>query len=216
MSNQHRKSDESRGKRTGMTGRKKTMFAETKMDLGLAVTLPDDQARNPRRMKPAKKSASPLNLTPAKVGLKDDTINVRLGTFVKKTVQEVVESYGMTLSGAVNLLLARIISTDRLPFEPVPFHALMDEQGRRNNLATTMRVRIDASIKREASDILGAMGISPSAAVSLLFNTIAARREFPFDHETPNEETRVAMMRLEDRKGEKFESAAALFDDLGI
>ena len=55
MSNQHRKSDESRGKRTGMTGRKKTMVAETKMDLGLAVTLPDDQARNPRRMKPAKK-----------------------------------------------------------------------------------------------------------------------------------------------------------------
>ncbi len=50
----------------------------------------------------------------------------------------------------------------------------------------------------------------------MTFIRVAEEGRLPFEVKTPNKTTRKAMTELNAGKGKKFDSAKALFDDLGI
>lgn len=81
---------------------------------------------------------------------------------------------------------------------------------------TMVRARIDSVTKEKATEALARMGLSVSDAIRLLLVRIAADEEFPFPIKTPNAATRAAIAELEEGKGKRFDSAEALFKDLGI
>jgi DNA-damage-inducible protein J len=81
---------------------------------------------------------------------------------------------------------------------------------------TVVRARIDAATKQRAAAALENMGLSISDAIRLLMLRIADEQRLPFEVKVPNTATRRAMAELEQGKGKRFESADALFDDLGI
>jgi DNA-damage-inducible protein J len=57
-----------------------------------------------------------------------------------------------------------------------------------------VQARIDGAIKKEASVVLAAMGLTISDAVRLLLTRIAHDHELPFSPLIPNETTIAAMM----------------------
>ena len=81
---------------------------------------------------------------------------------------------------------------------------------------TYVRARIDAETKQRATEALEAMGLSVSDAIRLLMLRVADEQRLPFDVRVPNATTRKAMAELETGKGKRFNSADALFKDLGI
>ena len=84
-------------------------------------------------------------------------------------------------------------------------------------MATTMvHVRVDEKVKEEAAKTLAAMGISVSDAVRMLLVRVAAEKALPFDVKVPNPATVKAMQEADQRKGKRFKTAAALFEELGI
>ena len=84
-------------------------------------------------------------------------------------------------------------------------------------LATDIvRARIDSGTKARATSALAAMGLSVSDAIRMLMTRVADEQRLPFDVRVPNAESRAAMAELDGGKGKRFDSAEALFDDLGI
>ncbi len=81
---------------------------------------------------------------------------------------------------------------------------------------TIVRARIDSITKEKATAALAAMGLSVSDAIRLLMLRIADEKRLPFEVKAPNAATRLAMQELEEGKGKRSASAAALFKDLGI
>ena len=79
-----------------------------------------------------------------------------------------------------------------------------------------VRARIDSATKASASAALAAMGLSVSDAIRMLLRRVADEQRLPFDVMVPNAETRAAIVELEAGKGQRFKTAEALFDDLGI
>ncbi|MDP4021632.1 type II toxin-antitoxin system RelB/DinJ family antitoxin [Methylobacterium sp. NEAU 140] len=81
---------------------------------------------------------------------------------------------------------------------------------------TVVRARIDAATKEQAAEALAAMGLSISDAIRLLMVRVASDKALPFPVKVPNATTRRAMAELEKGGGERFGSAEALFEDLGL
>lgn len=81
---------------------------------------------------------------------------------------------------------------------------------------SVVRARIDSRIKEEATLALETMGLSVSDAIRLLMMRIAQEQRLPFDVKVPKTSTDKAIRELERGKGERFDSADALFKDLGI
>ena len=81
---------------------------------------------------------------------------------------------------------------------------------------TTVRARIDEQVKREATDVLDAMGLSVSDAIRMLLIRIAAEKALPFEARVPNAATVQALAEIERGKARRFNSKAGLFKDLGI
>lgn len=77
-----------------------------------------------------------------------------------------------------------------------------------------VRARIDAALKKEASAVLAAMGLSLSDAIRMMLVRVAAERALPFEARLPNRETRDAMAAAEHGEGASFASVAALMADL--
>ena len=77
-----------------------------------------------------------------------------------------------------------------------------------------VRARIDAALKKEASAVLAAMGLSLSDAIRMMLVRVAAERALPFEARLPNRETRDAMAAAERDEGASFASVAALMADL--
>jgi DNA-damage-inducible protein J len=77
-----------------------------------------------------------------------------------------------------------------------------------------VRARINKDVKEEATAVLAAIGLTPSAACCLLMQKIAAEKAMPFDLLVPNAETIEAMKAA--RRGEvtKVSSMKALFAEL--
>ena len=77
-----------------------------------------------------------------------------------------------------------------------------------------VRARIDEDIKKEASSVLAAMGLSVSDAFRLMMVRIAREKALPFEPLAPNETTIAAMReaRADNLKG--FDRIEALMADL--
>ncbi|MBS0193609.1 MAG: type II toxin-antitoxin system RelB/DinJ family antitoxin [Proteobacteria bacterium] len=79
-----------------------------------------------------------------------------------------------------------------------------------------VRARIDETLKDEATEILAAMGLTVSDFVRIGLTKVVHERGLPFEMWVPNATTRKAMKELDEGKGKRFDSAEALFKDLGI
>lgn len=82
--------------------------------------------------------------------------------------------------------------------------------------STMVHVRLDEKIKQRAAKTLAAMGLSLSDAVRLLLVRVAAEKALAFEVKVPNAATLKAMQAAGRGKGKRFNSADALFEDLGI
>lgn len=74
----------------------------------------------------------------------------------------------------------------------------------------TLHVRMDAEIKRKATEALSAMGLTASEAVRVLFHRIAIEQAFPLELKVPNAATRSAMAEIDEmvnRRNPRFAGA---------
>jgi DNA-damage-inducible protein J len=85
-------------------------------------------------------------------------------------------------------------------------------------MATTamVHVRVDEKVKAKATAALESMGLSVSDAVRMMLVRVAVEKVLPFEVRTPNAATVKALKEVEAKKGKRFKTAAALFEDLGI
>jgi len=79
---------------------------------------------------------------------------------------------------------------------------------------SVVRARINGKVKDEASDILGAMGLTLSDAYRMLLIRVVEDRALPFDLLNPNEETIAAMREARTKRLPSYDSAEALFSEL--
>lgn len=64
----------------------------------------------------------------------------------------------------------------------------------------TIRARVEPELKRKAEEVLNALGLNASEAITLFYRQVALRRGLPFEVKLPNEATRTAMRdALEDK-----------------
>ena len=84
------------------------------------------------------------------------------------------------------------------------------------NSDTVVRARIDKDTKARAMTALQAMGLSMSDAIRLLLVRVANDKRLPFPIQVPSSATTKAMKELEEGKGQRFENAEGLYQDLDI
>lgn len=84
------------------------------------------------------------------------------------------------------------------------------------NADSVVRARIPSEVKDRAYVALDRMGLSASDLIRLTFIRVAEEGRLPFAVEVPNRTTRKAMAELDAGMGKRFDSAADLFEDLGI
>jgi DNA-damage-inducible protein J len=77
-----------------------------------------------------------------------------------------------------------------------------------------VRARIDTGLKKEATAVLSAMGLSVSDAIRLMLVRVVSDKALPFDVRIPNAETQAAMRDIQDGKVKRFDSVEALMADL--
>ncbi len=82
---------------------------------------------------------------------------------------------------------------------------------------TTIRARIEPSLKTEVDGILSTLGLTASETIHLLYRQIKLRRGLPFAVEIPNALTAKTLRESKSGKGVKhFSSRKALYADLGL
>ena len=82
---------------------------------------------------------------------------------------------------------------------------------------TTVTTRIDATVKKEASDALEAMGLTLSSAVNMFLTRVANDRAIPFEVRVPNAVTRAAMAEADEivaRRAARFSSSQEMMEAL--
>lgn len=81
----------------------------------------------------------------------------------------------------------------------------------------TARARMEPTIKEEAERILDECGVSPSDAIGMFYHQIILHHGLPFPVRSFNAETSAVLRKSEKGVGvTRFDSAEALFEDLGI
>ncbi|MEX2531596.1 MAG: type II toxin-antitoxin system RelB/DinJ family antitoxin [Gemmatimonadota bacterium] len=81
----------------------------------------------------------------------------------------------------------------------------------------TARARLEPSVKEQAEQILSECGLSPSEGIGLFYRQVILHRGLPFPVRTFNTETQRVLRESEEGIGvARFDSADALFEDLGI
>lgn len=84
--------------------------------------------------------------------------------------------------------------------------------------ATTMvHVRVDESVKAQATETLASMGLTVSGAVRVFLTRVVADKELPFSIKAPNAITRAAMKEAKEiikSRRARFGTADALIDDI--
>ena len=78
----------------------------------------------------------------------------------------------------------------------------------------TVRARIDADLKRDATAALAEMGLTLSDAIRLMLVRVAAERALPFDVRTPNVTTRAAIKAADRGELTSFDSVDDPMADL--
>lgn len=79
---------------------------------------------------------------------------------------------------------------------------------------TMIHVRLDDSLKKDASTALEAMGLSLSDAIRVFLTRVAADQKFPFALQVPNAETRKAMEEARVITKARFDNQQGLLDAL--
>lgn len=81
---------------------------------------------------------------------------------------------------------------------------------------TMIHVRVDETLKSEATKALADMGLTISDAVRVLLTRVAKEHAFPFPIKVPNAQTRAAMEAARSKQGTpgRFANAEELFDAL--
>ncbi|MDR3073664.1 MAG: type II toxin-antitoxin system RelB/DinJ family antitoxin [Deltaproteobacteria bacterium] len=79
-----------------------------------------------------------------------------------------------------------------------------------------VRARIDPAIKNEAAHVLATLGLTVSDACRMMLTRIAFEKRLPFGTEEPNAASLSAIREMDAGRGARFDSAEALFKDLGI
>lgn len=88
------------------------------------------------------------------------------------------------------------------------------------NTDTSMTIRMNKEVKKEAQEIFSALGMDMTTAINVFLRQAIYYRGFPFDVrlEEPNAETLAAFEEgermLHDPKAPRFSSVDALFADL--
>ena len=83
-----------------------------------------------------------------------------------------------------------------------------------------VHIRLEESLKNEATEALAAMGLSMSDAVRVFLKRVIADQQLPFDLRVPNAQTRAAMlesralMANRSEKMARFANADELIADL--
>jgi DNA-damage-inducible protein J len=77
-----------------------------------------------------------------------------------------------------------------------------------------VRARIETGLKKEATAVLAAMGLSVSDAIRLMLVRVVSDKALPFDVRIPNAETQAAMRDIQNGKVTRFGSVEALMTDL--
>lgn len=80
--------------------------------------------------------------------------------------------------------------------------------------SSMVHVRVDNQVKTQAAETLASMGLSVSDVVRMLLVRVANEKALPFDVRAPNTKTLEAIRELEEGRGKRFNSVAALMDDL--
>jgi DNA-damage-inducible protein J len=70
--------------------------------------------------------------------------------------------------------------------------------------SAVIHARIDPATKAATERVLGALGLTPTEAIRLLYRQIAMRGEFPVELRTPNRETGGVLAKAD--KGEDVET----------
>ena len=78
----------------------------------------------------------------------------------------------------------------------------------------TVRARIDADLKRDATAALAEMGLTLSEAIRLLLVRVAAEKALPFDVRMPNAKTRAAIVAADRGELKSFDNVDDLLADL--
>lgn len=78
-----------------------------------------------------------------------------------------------------------------------------------------VRLRIDGNLKKEASDIANAMGLTLSDAVRMFLVRFVADKKFPFLPEVPNAETIAAMKEADSGKLKSYKNVDDFFKEMG-
>ena len=78
----------------------------------------------------------------------------------------------------------------------------------------TVRARIDADLKRDATAALAEMGLTVSEAIRLLLVRVATEKALPFDVRIPNAKTRAAIESAGNGELTRFENVDGLVADL--
>ena len=79
--------------------------------------------------------------------------------------------------------------------------------------STMVHVRIDETIKQQASETLQAMGLSLSDAVRVFLTRVVADKQIPFDLRAPNSDTLAAMKEADGIAGSRMARFSTV-DDL--
>lgn len=79
-----------------------------------------------------------------------------------------------------------------------------------------VQARIDPETKWRAAAVLEPMGLSISDAIRLLMLRIVDQQRLPFEAGALSAKSVEAMSELAKGKGERFDNAKALFEDLGL
>ena len=81
---------------------------------------------------------------------------------------------------------------------------------------TVIHARIDPATKEATERVLGALGLTPTEAIRLLYRQIAMRGEFPLELRVPNALTAETLTKADRGEGlERFESKEDLYASWG-
>ena len=79
-----------------------------------------------------------------------------------------------------------------------------------------VKARIPKDVKERAVAVLARMGLNTSDLIRITMMRVADEGRLPFEITVPNKETREAMEELAAGKGRRYESAEAMFKELGM
>ena len=77
-----------------------------------------------------------------------------------------------------------------------------------------IHARIEPTLKNETEQILSALGLNMTQAITLFLQQVRLQKGLPFEVKLPSAHTVKALNELEKRDGKTFSNIDDLFDDL--